>query len=141
VSSVKCLAYSLDQPELSATVMGVKSVAELEDNLSVLTASEEERDYQAALEAFRDGIEGQCLFCQHCLPCTVGIDIPEVMRLMNAVEWGAYSSDLQASYGVLPVSALDCVACGTCEDRCPFGVPVMSRVARSVEVFDGTESS
>ena len=107
----------------------------------MLTASAEDRNYQGALEVFRDGIEGECLFCQHCLPCTVGIDIPEMMRLTNAVQWGAYSADLQASYDALAVSVLDCVACGTCEERCPFGVPVVSRVAGAAGVFEGAGPS
>ena len=28
-----------------------------------------------------------------------------------------------------------CIACGSCEQRCPFGVPVMENMRRAAEVF------
>ncbi len=39
-------------------------------------------------------------------------------------------------YAVLPHRGGECIACGACEKRCPFGVPVMENMRRAAEVFD-----
>ena len=35
---------------------------------------------------------------------------------------------IRAHYQALPAKAEDCIACGSCEKRCPFGVPVIQRM-------------
>ena len=38
-------------------------------------------------------------------------------------------------YALLERRAGACVACGACEKRCPFGVPVRENMAAAVELF------
>ena len=33
------------------------------------------------------------------------------------------------------VTAADCIACGGCETRCPFGVPVVERMEKAKALF------
>ncbi|WP_341458319.1 4Fe-4S binding protein [Anaerotruncus colihominis] len=35
----------------------------------------------------------------------------------------------------MPRHASDCVACGACEKRCPFGVPVIENMKSATELF------
>ena len=35
---------------------------------------------------------------------------------------------IRAHYQALQAKAEDCIACGSCEKRCPFGVPVIQRM-------------
>ena len=42
---------------------------------------------------------------------------------------------LKAHYQGLSANAADCVACGGCESRCPFGVPVVRRMHEMAELF------
>lgn len=38
-------------------------------------------------------------------------------------------------YLALEANALDCIACGTCEPNCPFGVPIVQRMRETAELF------
>ena len=40
-------------------------------------------------------------------------------------------------YGLLAHKAGECIACGACESRCPFQVPVMGNMRQAAEVFGG----
>jgi predicted aldo/keto reductase-like oxidoreductase len=38
-------------------------------------------------------------------------------------------------YRELKIHASGCVECGSCEERCPFGVPVIENMQRATKVF------
>ncbi len=50
-------------------------------------ASEQERDFSGALPALDASLKGQCVYCNHCIPCTQGIDIARVSRLADEGEF------------------------------------------------------
>ena len=41
---------------------------------------------------------------------------------------------IRAHYQALAARAEDCIACGNCEKRCPFGVPVVQRMEKVKEL-------
>ena len=41
---------------------------------------------------------------------------------------------IRAHYQALSAGAEDCIACGSCEKRCPFGVPVIERMEKVKEL-------
>ena len=135
ISPVKCISYSLSQPGVSTALMGVKSVEELEANLAFLDATDEEKDFVSVIGDFQQGLEGTCVYCNHCLPCPSEIDIASIIRLLVAAQY-AISDQLRADYDVLPVKASDCIECGECMERCPFGVDVIVRMEQAVELFE-----
>jgi predicted aldo/keto reductase-like oxidoreductase len=135
VSPLRCIQYSLSQPAVATALMGVKNLEELEANLKFLDATDEEKDYSPVIGEFREGLEGTCVYCNHCLPCPSGIDIAPIMRtLVTADRYGVFD-DLQTDYDALPVKATGCVECGDCLERCPFGVDVIARMRQAVEWF------
>ena len=69
-------------------------------------------------------------------PCPVGIDIAMVNKLYDLAVMQEQTPDsIKAHYQALSAKAEDCIACGNCEKRCPFGVPVMENMRRAAEVF------
>ena len=42
---------------------------------------------------------------------------------------------IRAHYGALHANAGDCIACGGCESRCPFGVPVIVRMSKAASLL------
>ena len=46
------------------------------------------------------------------------------------------TAELQAAYDALPVKATDCVQCGDCVARCPFGVDAMAKMDQAVKLFE-----
>ena len=135
VTPLQCLAYTLTQPAVATAVPGCKELAHLEQALAWNDATTKERDFGWVLADYSEFVPGQCTYCNHCLPCPSGIDIGQVIRLLD--EYEAHPSpELVARYRALPVPASECVQCYSCERRCPFGVGTVARLERAVQVFE-----
>ncbi len=131
----QCLSYVLAQMGVCTTVPGVKSNAELAAALHTLETTEAERDFSSLVTSFGRYEEGECVYCNHCLPCPAVIDIGQIHRLADAAQW-SLSEELRIAYNALPVKASACTECGACTERCPFGVDVIARMRQVVELFE-----
>ncbi|MFC1715814.1 aldo/keto reductase [Candidatus Poribacteria bacterium] len=136
ITPVQCLSYALSQIGVSTTVPGVKDLHELGTALDFLSATDEEKDFSAIIEGFKEYHEGECVYCNHCLPCPVDIDIGRTTRLMEAAQY-AISDAIRAEYDALSVKAGECLQCGDCMERCPFEVDVIANMEQAVELFGG----
>jgi predicted aldo/keto reductase-like oxidoreductase len=140
VTPTQCLSYALAQPGVTVALPGVKNQEELAAALHTLEASEIERDFSRLLAEFGRYVEGECTYCNHCLPCPVVIDIGQVNRLLDLAQLGLMAS-LRAAYAALPVLASACTECGACTKRCPFGVDVVPRMRKAVRVFEAQKAA
>ena len=81
------------------------------------------------------GIEagGKCVYCNHCQPCPMGLDI----ALINKYYDLATAGDGMAAehYARLDKVAGDCVGCGHCDQRCPFHVAQSERMREIAGYF------
>jgi predicted aldo/keto reductase-like oxidoreductase len=136
ITPAQCLGYVLDLPAVSTTVPGAKSVSELADALAAPTASADERDYSEILPAFAQFATGECVYCNHCLPCPSGIDVGRTLRLLHRSRDGVTQEILDA-YRKLETRASDCIECGQCSSRCPFEVDVIPKMRLAASRFDG----
>jgi len=135
VTPAQCLSYVMSQVGVSMALPGVKNDVELAAALQVLEATEEERDFSDLLAEFGRYVEGECVYCNHCLPCPAVIDIGEVNRLLDAAQLGI-TERLRRTYRALAVSASACTECGVCVARCPFGVEVVARMKQAAEILE-----
>jgi len=135
ITAAQCVSYTLAQAGVSTALVGVRDTPELTAALATQDASEAERDFGGLLAAFGRYVEGECVYCNHCLPCPVAIDIAEVNRLLDAAERGL-DAGLRAAYGALAAKASACTECGACVERCPFGVAVILRIQAAAAVYE-----
>ena len=135
VTPVQCLSYVLSQPGVSTLVPGCKDLHELGQALAYWRATEDERDFSAVLPDFERYPAGQCVYCNHCLPCPAVIDVGRTVDLLDRAR-GGVTGELQAEYDALPVKASACVQCGDCVERCPFGVDVIAKLEGAVALFE-----
>jgi predicted aldo/keto reductase-like oxidoreductase len=135
VTPEQCLTYVLAQPGVTVALPGVKNGAELSGALRTLEASEDARDYGSLLAGFGRYVEGECTYCNHCLPCPEVIDIGQVNRLLDIALQGLRES-VMSDYAALSVKASTCTGCGVCTKRCPFGVDVVPRMRVAAEMFE-----
>ena len=126
MSTAQCVQYCLDWPAVASCVAGVKNMKELQASLEYLAAAPAARDYRSVLGAGAAVMEGTCIYCNHCLPCPVGINIGDVNKYYDLAKNG----DALAKDHYLSLSrwASDCNGCGECEPRCPFHVKVRDRM-------------
>ena len=137
LTPVQCLHYALTRPAVASVMVGYDTPEHVLAAVSYETASEEEKDYATVLaHAPRHAYSGQCTYCGHCAPCPAGIDIAMVNKLYDlAMMQPEVPETLRAHYEALSANAKDCVACGGCESRCPFGVPVIARMEAMRKAF------
>jgi predicted aldo/keto reductase-like oxidoreductase len=134
ITPVSCLAYALAQPGVTLALPGPQDHAELDAALRYLDATDSERDFSQALQDLGTTEAASCVYCNHCLPCPVGIDIGAVTRLLDMAHRGALSP-ARAAYALLPVKASECLDCGDCADRCPWELDPPAAMAKAAEVL------
>lgn len=56
-------------------------------------------------------------------------------QAMFARARGGVPETVREHYAALPAKAGDCIACGACEKRCPFGVKIVENMRAAKETF------
>ena len=137
LTPVQCIHYALTRPAVASILTGCDTPEHVKEAAAYETAKEEEKDYASVLaKAPHHAYSGQCTYCGHCAPCPVQIDIAMVNKLYDlAVMQEEIPASLRAHYEELSANAEDCIGCGGCEERCPFGVPVIERMEKARELF------
>lgn len=133
LTTTQCLQYVLDKPGVLTAVPGVRAMQDLEDALAYLDAPAEARDYSIIGSFAPPSDKGRCVYCNHCQPCPEGI----LIGLCNKYYDLAQQGDAMAAdhYRQLERHASDCVQCGHCDRRCPFGVAQSERMAQIASYF------
>jgi hypothetical protein len=66
----------------------------------------------------------------------MNIDIAMVNKFYDlAVQQPEIPESVKEHYKALGTTASDCISCQSCESRCPFGVKVAERMAKTAELF------
>lgn len=134
ITPTQCLAYVLSLP-VSTTVPGVKNAEELRATLHYLEATNEEKDYRSVIANIHRHLAGQCVLCNHCLPCPQNIDIGWIIWHVDQAR-GGITNQLMESYAHHQVKASECNECGVCMERCPFEVDIIAKMEKAVEIFE-----
>lgn len=137
LTAYQCIHYALTRPGVASVLVGARTVEELQSSIAYQDATDSEKDYADAFASLpKISWQGHCMYCGHCAPCPKGIDVANITKFLNlAVAQGEVPETVREHYAVLPHLANECIRCGACEKRCPFGVPIMNNMERAVTVF------
>ena len=137
LTPVQCLGYALAKPCVSTALSGACSIEELQATLDYLTATDEEKDWTRTEQQTAENLgEGQCTYCNHCSPCPQGINIAKVNSLLDeAKKHDEVPAEILAEYQSLEHKAGECIECGACETRCPFGVSIREKMKEAKNLF------
>ncbi len=137
LTPVQCIHYALTRPAVASIMAGFSEPKHISDAVRYETADEEEKDYASVLaSAPHHAYSKKCMYCNHCKPCPMNIDIAMVNKLYDlAVMQERVPASVKAHYMALEKNASDCIACGGCETRCPFSVEIVDRMKKARELF------
>ena len=137
LTPAQCMHYVLTRPAVASAMIGCKSAAEVTEAVRYLQADERELDYTHVMHTLRNDFVGNCVYCSHCQPCPVGIDIAAVNKYLDIVRLDPADvpPSVRLHYAGLSSSGKDCIGCGSCEKRCPFHVPIIKNMAEAAEIF------
>ena len=140
------LQWLWNKPEVSLVLSGMSTLAQVRENIDSASRSVVgclTEDELNAIARVREEYERlspvPCTRCGYCAPCPNGVNIPVNFELYNQANVLKGSSVVLCRnlYFSLPEAerALACVACGTCEERCPQGLPIGRLLGQVVQQF------
>jgi len=134
ITPAQCLSYTLSRP-VSTAVPGPRTVSEWASTLSYLEATEAERAYAPIVDGLAEIMAGKCVYCHHCLPCPEGLQVGWLIWLVDHAHDGV-TPELQQMYDGHAHLASECVQCGLCVERCPFGVDILAKMREAATAFE-----
>jgi hypothetical protein len=137
----QCEHYALTRPGVVSALIGCSTMEQVYEMLAYNSLADAEKDYTAILSAVEgEGIRyaphGNCVYCNHCLPCPQQIDIAAVLKFYDlAKNQLQVPETIMGHYQDLSVHASDCIDCGDCEERCPFDVKIAANMEKAGVLF------
>ena len=118
---------------------GIEKAEEIEEIVAIVNSgrwelTEQERREMAEIHT-RVGTRF-CRHCQYCLPCPQGVHICAVLYL--PIYWELWPLDwfFSGDYVKNGVeSAENCVQCGECEEKCPYGLPIRDMIVEHIAFY------
>ena len=84
-------------------------------------------------------VKNGCTGCRYCMPCPMGVDIPDNFSIWNRLGMFQQPEAIKAQWTLqFPDNekALHCVRCGKCETVCPQKLPIRASLAHLQEELD-----
>ncbi|MBR4865792.1 MAG: aldo/keto reductase, partial [Clostridia bacterium] len=137
LTPVQCLHYALTRPAVASVLVGYDTPEHVDQAVAYETATDEEKEYEKTLAgAPMRSYFGMCTYCGHCMPCPMEIDIAMVNKYYDlATIQEEVPASVRSHYELLSHKADECIGCQACEGRCPFGVKIAERMAKTAELF------
>jgi len=160
------LQFVWNHPEVSVVLSGMSEMQQVVENIKsaensgINLLSEKELETISELrEAYKKYIIIPCTSCGYCLPCPNGVNIPQILRLVNDLYyWGDrgkpriaffYSrmakteEDLEkriAQGEEVEGAAALCIQCGECLDKCPQQINIPDFMEKANSIFEEQKS-
>ena len=118
-------------------IWGVQRDWELEEFLRYIpTPPELTPERRAIIEADRQALTGEfCRGCGYCMPCPQGIEINTCARASLLLR-RAPAQNLLSEEGQAKMKKIEeCIHCGQCAAKCPYGLDTPALLARNYQDF------
>ena len=133
----QCIHYVLTRPAVVSSLLGCSAKEHVLEAVHYLDAGDAEKDYSETIKDFQGSMKGSCVYCSHCQPCPAEINIADVNKYLDiaVLDGKNIPPSVISHYRSLEHQASECTACGSCEERCPFSVPVIDRMKKAAALF------
>ena len=88
------------------------------------------------IESERKELVGEfCRGCGYCMPCPVGIEINNCARMSLLLRRSPTAAHLSEAGQAKMKKIEDCISCGLCKSKCPYGLDTPSLLRRNYEDY------
>ncbi len=118
-----------DLDNVMVVLSGMTTMEQTVDNIKNMSMPKlTEADHSAiqkALKIFLERTTIPCTGCRYCMPCPMGINIPDIFKAyINMTTLGGSWADYLNAYHAQDKTFKDCVHCNTCMSHCPQGLNI-----------------
>lgn len=118
-------------------IWGVQKESELDEFLEYIdnppTMTPEIQEF---INKERNELSGEfCRGCGYCMPCPVGIEINNCARMSLMIRRAPISAQLSPQSQEKMKKIEDCLHCGQCKSRCPYGLDTPTLLAKNYEDY------
>lgn len=116
---------------------GIQRESELDDFLACQEREPElAGELAAVVEHDREELLGEfCRGCGYCMPCPVGIEIFTCARMSLLIRRAPSAAQLTEEMQAKMKKIEDCLHCGSCASKCPFGLDTPALLARNYQDY------
>ncbi len=140
MNAKNAIGYVISNNHVSTTLVGMSSIEHIKENIQVIDnyidISQEDRRYieEKVIEFLGDNF---CRSCKACMPCSKygwNFSIDNFLRFKTF--YLKYGIDAFAEeYWKLDLKANECIECGGCINRCPYGVDIIQELNKTHKIF------
>ena len=139
IHNASCAYAYMAQSQFShvAPIWGIQRESELDEFLSYQEcppALTEERLQE--IESDREQLSGDfCRGCGYCMPCPAGIENNNCARMSLMLRRAPKNAWLSEEWQVKMKKIEDCIHCGNCMKKCPYGLNTPELLAKNYEDY------
>ncbi len=134
--SASAFAY-MSQFDNVLPIWGIQRESELDEWLSYMdspTVMTEER--MEFIQKEKEELTGEfCRGCGYCMPCPVGIQINTCARMSLLLRRSPSAGHLTVQAQEMMKKIEDCIHCGQCKAKCPYGLDTPELLKRNYEDY------
>lgn len=138
--------FIASKDNILTVLSGMTKMEHLEENLLTFSpleplSQEEESILMDVAKIYRESGKVPCTGCRYCMPCPVGVAIPDIFKIYNDYtikkqdpNYYNFKSKREANkkYNALDMKAManNCVNCGACLKKCPQKIAIPDELKR-----------
>jgi uncharacterized protein len=130
-----CFRFLQEYPEV-VPIPGIQSTDEIDEIISFYRDRRPlSRDDWVKIQEIRSELGTRfCHRCEYCMPCEQGVQIPGVLMVKTQVRRFGYKQVVAMAKDKI-ATVENCIECGECVERCPYGLPIPDMLQESLEIY------
>lgn len=146
-SAELALRFVFSNNDIDCALSGMGSMEMVEENSSIASNIEplSENEVAAINKMMHENkklADLYCTGCSYCMPCPVGVNIPQIFQMMNYYKVYAIEDYAKNGYAEIGTNewipgkrADECVECGVCETKCPQKLKIREQLKECDKVL------
>jgi predicted aldo/keto reductase-like oxidoreductase len=133
------LLWVWNHPEVAVALSGMSTMDQVVENVALadsarpgILSPEDLALIDRAREAYKGLAPIPCTACKYCMPCSGGVEIPDIFQMYNDAMMYQDPREARWLYGQLDEEqrADRCIKCGECADVCPQKIDIPAWLER-----------
>lgn len=129
-------SYLFNMEEVDLVLSGMNEFSQIDENIEIASkvtpnslSQEECNEIHNLKTRIESRIKVECTRCNYCMPCPVGVKIPEIFKIYNNKYIFEDAQKATSDYENLVEKNSDqgqCIECGQCESACPQNLAIIN---------------